>query len=226
MTTAEKIENIHSELESYSSLLIAVSKTKSVEEIKEAYAAGQRHFGENQVQELDEKQKQLPDDIIWHQIGHLQRNKVKYIAPYVGLIHSVDSLKLLKEINKHALKAGRIIDCLLQIQISGEETKFGLEYADAINLLRSEEYKDLKNIRIVGLMGIASNTPNEKMIKEEFHDLKVLFSGIKESFFKEETAFKELSMGMSSDYKIALEEGSTMVRIGSLVFGERNYDKK
>lgn len=226
MTTAEKIEKINNELENYPTLLIAVSKTKSVEEIKEAYAAGQRHFGENQVQELNEKQPQLPDDIIWHQIGHLQRNKVKYIAPYVGLIHSVDSLKLLQEINKQALKVGRIIDCLLQIQISGEDTKFGLEYADAIDLLRSEEYKGLENIRIVGLMGIASNTPNEKMIKEEFHDLNVLFSGIKESFFKEDTAFKELSMGMSSDYKIALEEGSTMVRIGSLVFGERNYDNK
>lgn len=226
MTTAEKIEKINSELEIYSSLLIAVSKTKSVEEIREAYAAGQRHFGENQVQELDEKRAQLPEDIIWHQIGHLQRNKVKYIAPYVGLIHSVDSLKLLLEINKQALKAGRIIDCLLQIQISGETTKFGLEYADAIDLLRSEEYRSMENIRIVGLMGIASNTPNEKMIKEEFHDLKVLFSGIKESFFKENADFKELSMGMSSDYKIALEEGSTMVRIGSLVFGERDYDKK
>lgn len=226
MTTAEKIEKINNELENYPTLLIAVSKTKSVEEIKEAYAAGQRHFGENQVQELNEKQPQLPDDIVWHQIGHLQRNKVKYIAPYVGLIHSVDSLKLLQEINKQALKVGRIIDCLLQIQISGEDTKFGLEYADAIDLLRSEEYKGLENIRIVGLMGIASNTPNEKMIKEEFHDLNVLFSGIKESFFKEDTAFKELSMGMSSDYKIALEEGSTMVRIGSLVFGERNYDNK
>lgn len=226
MTTAEKIEKINNELENYPTLLIAVSKTKSVEEIKEAYAAGQRHFGENQVQELNEKQPQLPDDIVWHQIGHLQRNKVKYIAPYVGLIHSVDSLKLLQEINKQALKVGRIIDCLLQIQISGEDTKFGLEYADAIDLLRSEEYKGLANIRIVGLMGIASNTPNEKMIKEEFHDLNVLFSGIKESFFKEDTSFRELSMGMSSDYKIALEEGSTMVRIGSLVFGERNYDKK
>lgn len=226
MTTAEKIEKINNELENYPTLLIAVSKTKNVEEIKEAYAAGQRHFGENQVQELNEKQPQLPDDIVWHQIGHLQRNKVKYIAPYVGLIHSVDSLKLLQEINKQALKVGRIIDCLLQIQISGEDTKFGLEYADAIDLLRSEEYKGLENIRIVGLMGIASNTPNEKMIKEEFHDLNVLFSGIKESFFKEDTAFKELSMGMSSDYKIALEEGSTMVRIGSLVFGERNYDNK
>lgn len=226
MTTAEKIEKINSELEIYSSLLIAVSKTKSVEEIREAYAAGQRHFGENQVQELDEKRAQLPEDIIWHQIGHLQRNKVKYIAPYVGLIHSVDSLKLLLEINKQALKAGRIIDCLLQIQISGETTKFGLEYADAIDLLRSEEYRSMENIRIVGLMGIASNTPNEKMIKEEFHDLKVLFSGIKESFFKENADFKELSMGMSSDYKVALEEGSTMVRIGSLVFGERDYDKK
>lgn len=226
MNTSEKLETINKELETYDAQLIAVSKTKSVEEILEAYEAGQRHFGENQVQELEEKHDQLPSDIVWHQIGHLQRNKVKFIAPYIGLIHSVDSLKLLQEIDKQALKAKRVIDCLLQIQISDEDTKFGLDYADAIELLRSEEYQELKNIRIIGLMGIASNTPKEKMIKEEFHDLKVLFNGIKESFFKNEDSFKELSMGMSSDYKLALEEGSTMVRVGSLIFGERDYDKK
>jgi len=225
MDTFEKLQVINKELENYDTQLIAVSKTKSVEEILEVYKEGQRHFGENQVQELNEKHDKLPNDIIWHQIGSLQRNKVKYIASYIGLIHSVDSLKLLQEINKQALKAKRIIDCLLQIQISDEDTKSGLDYADTIELLRSEEYKALKNIRIIGLMGIASNTQNIKIIKEEFHDLKVLFTGLKESFFENEDSFKELSMGMSSDYKIALEEGSTMVRIGSLIFGDRDYSK-
>ncbi|HUH18126.1 YggS family pyridoxal phosphate-dependent enzyme [Albibacterium sp.] len=225
MNTFERLQSINKELENHDAQLIAVSKTKSIEEILEVYNEGQRHFGENQVQELNEKHDKLPNDIIWHQIGSLQRNKVKYIAPYIGLIHSVDSLKLLQEINKQALKAKRVIDCLLQIQISDEDTKAGLDYADTIELLRSEEYQAMKNIRIIGLMGIASNTPNIKMVKEEFHDLKVLFSGIKESFFRKEDSFKELSMGMSSDYKIALEEGSTMVRIGSLIFGERDYSK-
>lgn len=225
MNTFERLQVINKELENHDVQLIAVSKTKSIEEILEVYKGGQRHFGENQVQELEEKQDKLPDDIIWHQIGSLQRNKVKYIAPYIGVIHSVDSLKLLQEIDKQALKSKRVIDCLLQIQISDEDTKSGLDYADTIELLRSEEYQAMKNIRIIGLMGIASNTPNTKIIKEEFHDLKVLFSGIKDSFFKKEDSFKELSMGMSSDYKIALEEGSTMVRIGSLIFGERDYSK-
>ncbi len=225
MNTFERLQGINKELENHDAQLIAVSKTKSIEEILEVYNEGQRHFGENQVQELNEKHDKLPNDIIWHQIGSLQRNKVKYIAPYIGLIHSVDSLKLLQEINKQALKTKRVIDCLLQIQISDEDTKAGLDYADTIELLRSEEYQEMKNIRITGLMGIASNTPNIKMVKEEFHDLKVLFAGIKESFFRNEDSFKELSMGMSSDYKIALEEGSTMVRIGSLIFGERDYSK-
>lgn len=226
MNTSEKLQDIQKELENFDAQLIAVSKTKSPEQIWEAYEAGQRHFGENLVQELTEKYEILPKDIIWHQIGHLQRNKVKYIAPFIGLIHSVDSLKLLQEINKQALKAGRVIDCLLQIRISDEETKFGLEYADAIELLRSDEYQALQNIRIVGLMGIASNTSSEKVIREEFKDLKVLFEGIKQSFFRRDDFFKELSMGMSSDYKMALEEGSTLVRIGSLVFGERDYSEK
>jgi len=225
MSTSERLQIIKKELENYDAQLIAVSKTKSIDEILEAYNAGQRHFGENQVQELNEKHGKLPNDIVWHQIGTLQRNKVKYIAPYIGVIHSVDSLKLLIEINKQAIKAERVIDCLLQIQISEEDTKSGLNHADTIELLRSEEYQASKNIRIIGLMGIASNTSNTKLIKEEFHDLEVLFEGIKESFFKKEDSFKELSMGMSSDYKIALEEGSTMVRIGSLIFGDRNYNK-
>jgi len=168
-----------------------------------------------------EKQAQLPQDIEWHLIGHLQSNKAKYIAPFVSMIHGVDSLKLLQEINKQALKNKRIIDCLLQIYIADEETKFGLAHDEAIELLRSAEFAELKNVRIVGLMGIATNTKNEKQITIEFNELKVFFDGIKASFFPKEDSFKEISTGMSADYKIAIEEGSTMVRIGSSIFGKR-----
>ncbi|MDF3076310.1 MAG: YggS family pyridoxal phosphate-dependent enzyme [Sphingobacteriaceae bacterium] len=201
--------------------LIAVSKTKSQAEIQEAYDAGQRVFGENQVQELVDKYEALPKDIEWHLIGHLQSNKVKYIAPFISLIHSVDSLKLLQEIDKQAAKNKRVIDCLLQIYIADEDTKFGLGHDEAIELLRSEEFAALKNVRIVGVMGIATNTKNEKHIKEEFYELNTFFHGLKASFFRKEASFKEISMGMSSDYKVAIEEGSTMVRIGSTIFGQR-----
>ena len=221
MSIAANLKELKDEIESLNVKLIAVSKTKSAEEIVEAYEAGQRAFGENMVQELVEKQEQLPKDIEWHLIGHLQTNKVKYIAPFISLIHSVDSLKLLQEINKQAAKNNRIIDCLLQIYIADEETKYGLDFAEAIELLRSEEYQDLKNIRIVGVMGIASNTENPKQIKEEFYELQTLFNGLKKSFFHDQKSFKEISMGMSGDYKIAIEQGSTMVRIGSTVFGKR-----
>lgn len=221
MSITNNLLKIKQETDSLGVELIAVSKTKSIEEIKEAYDAGQRIFGENQVQELVEKQEALPKDIVWHMIGHLQSNKVKYIAPFIGLIHSVDSLKLLVEINKQALKNERVIDCLLQIYIADEETKFGLAYDEAIDLLRSEEFASLKNIRIVGLMGIATNTTKEKSIREEFYELKTLFNGIKVSFFRKEDSFKEVSMGMSSDYKIAIEQGSTMIRLGSTIFGAR-----
>ena len=187
----------------------------------EAYDAGQREFGENQVQELVEKQASLPKDINWHLVGHLQTNKVKAIAPFINLIHSVDSLKLLQEINKQALKNKRVIDCLLQIYIADEDTKFGLDFHEAIELLRSDEFSELANIRITGVMGIASNTDNPKRIIEEFYELKTLFKGLKESFFRKEESFKEISMGMSSDYKIAIEQGSTMVRLGSSIFGGR-----
>lgn len=221
MSITDNIKRLKNEIETLNVKLIAVSKTKPVEDIQEAYDAGQRIFGENQVQEMSEKAALLPKDIQWHLIGHLQTNKVKYIAPFVSLIHSVDSIKLLKEINKHAEKNNRIIDCLLQIYIADEETKFGLGFDEAIELLRSEEFKELNNIRIVGLMGIASNTENEKQINEEFYELKTLFDGIKASFFRKEDSFKELSMGMSSDYNIAIEQGSTMVRIGSDIFGKR-----
>ncbi|MND70647.1 hypothetical protein D3C80_621570 [compost metagenome] len=168
-----------------------------------------------------DKYEHLPKDIEWHLIGHLQTNKVKYIAPFVNLIHSVDSLKLLQEINKQALKNNRVIDCLLQVYIADEETKFGLGYDELIELLRSEEFSTLKNVSIVGVMGIATNTNSQKQIKEEFYELSTLFNGLKTAFFRNNPTFKEISMGMSSDYLIAIEQGSTMIRVGSAIFGER-----
>ncbi|KLT63662.1 YggS family pyridoxal phosphate-dependent enzyme [Pedobacter sp. BMA] len=221
MSIADNLKKYKSEVESDGVKLIAVSKTQATELIKEAYDAGQRAFGENHVQEMVDKQSQLPNDVEWHMIGHLQSNKVKYIAPFVNLIHGVDSLKLLQEINKQALKNKRIIDCLLQVYIADEDTKFGLGYDEVIELLRSEAYQELKNIRIVGLMAIATNTTNEKQITIEFNELKVFFDGLKDSFFKDSETFSEISTGMSADYKIAIEEGSTMVRIGSSIFGKR-----
>jgi pyridoxal phosphate enzyme (YggS family) len=221
MSISEHIISIKKELDPKGVELIAVSKTKSNEDIMEAYKAGQRIFGENHVQELVEKYESLPKDIEWHLVGHLQSNKVKYIAPFISLIHSVDSLKLLQEVNKQAIKNNRVIDCLLQVYIADEDTKFGLAYDELIDLLRSDEFTELKNIRIVGLMGIATLTDSERMINEEFKELSVLFEGIKQSFFRKEESFKEISMGMSSDYKIAIENGSTMVRLGSTIFGKR-----
>lgn len=187
----------------------------------EAYQAGQRIFGENQVQELVAKQEELPKDIEWHLVGHLQTNKVKYIAPFITLIHSVDSLRLLKEIDKQGQKADRKIDCLFQIYIADEDTKFGLDHAELIELLRSEEFQGFRHIRIRGLMGIATHSDNQKLIKEEFYELKTLFDGVKKTFFRKDESFDTLSMGMSGDYKIAIEQGSNMVRIGSQIFGER-----
>ncbi|MET0570886.1 MAG: YggS family pyridoxal phosphate-dependent enzyme [Pedobacter agri] len=221
MSIADNLKRYKSEVESDGVKLIAVSKTQNEEAIREAYDAGQRIFGENHVQEMVEKEEKLPKDIEWHLIGHLQTNKVKYIAPFVKLIHGVDSLKLLQEINKQALKNKRIIDCLLQVYIADEDTKFGLGYDEVIEILRSEEFQEMKNVRIIGLMGIATNTKNEKQITIEFHELKVFFDGLKASFFRKEDSFKEISTGMSADYKIAIEEGSTMVRIGSSIFGKR-----
>ncbi|AZI27390.1 YggS family pyridoxal phosphate-dependent enzyme [Pedobacter sp. G11] len=221
MSIADNLKRYKSEVESDGVKLIAVSKTQTEEAIREAYDAGQRIFGENHVQQMIEKEEKLPKDIEWHLIGHLQTNKVKYIAPFVKLIHGVDSLKLLQEINKQALKNKRIIDCLLQVYIADEDTKFGLGYDEVIEILRSEEFQEMKNVRIIGLMGIATNTKNEKQITIEFHELKVFFEGIKASFFRKEDSFKEISTGMSADYKIAIEEGSTMVRIGSSIFGKR-----
>lgn len=221
MSITSNIQDIQKELQPIGVTLVAISKTKPNEDIIEAYNAGQRIFGENMVQELVDKYEQLPKDIEWHLVGHLQTNKVKYIAPFVSLIQSVDSLKLLKEINKYAEKNQRIIDCLLQIDISLEETKFGLDHVELIELLESEDLFSMQNIRIRGLMGIATNTDNQKEIKEDFYELKMLFDGIKVSYFRQQESFDTLSMGMSSDYTIAIEQGSNMVRLGSTVFGQR-----
>lgn len=221
MSIADNLLKYKKELEGEDVELIAVSKFNDATAVQEAYDAGQRIFGENIVQELVEKQETLPKDIQWHMIGHLQTNKVKYIAPFISLIQSVDSLKLLTEINKQALKNKRVIDCLLQIYIADEETKFGLDHAEAVELLMSEEYLAMKNVRITGLMGIASNQASDKQTKDEFQELKVLFDGIKASFFRKVDTFKELSMGMSGDYKLAIEEGTTMIRVGSSIFGTR-----
>jgi hypothetical protein len=221
MSIADNIRSLKNETDSINVTLVAVSKTKSNDDILEAYHAGQRIFGENMVQELVEKHEQLPKDIEWHLIGHLQSNKVKYVAPFISMIQSVDSLKLLQEIDKHAQKHSRIIDCLLQVHIADEETKFGLDFDEIIELLRSDEFAALENVHIRGLMGIATNTDNEKQIKEEFYELRTFFDGIKQSYFRKQGLFDTLSMGMSADYKIAIERGSTMVRLGSTVFGQR-----
>ena len=221
MSIAANISAIKKEIGTRNVKLIAVSKTKPVESILEAYEAGHRLFGENMVQELVEKHEKLPKDIEWHLIGHLQTNKVKYIASFINLIHSVDSLKLIQEINKQAFKNNRIIDCLLQLVIADEETKFGMDMAEAIEFLRSNEFQELKNIRICGVMGIATLTDNPEMTAEEFYELKTFFNGLKDTFFRKDPAFKEISMGMSGDYNLAIEKGSTLIRLGSTIFGGR-----
>jgi len=203
--------------------VVAVTKTRTIPEIMEAYDAGHRIFGENKVQELAGKQELLPGDIEWHMVGHLQTNKVKYIAPYVSLIHGVDSLKLLRTVNKEAFKNNRVIDCLLQVHIALEETKFGFSEEELEGLLDQLPSEDLLNVRISGLMGMATFTSDNDLIRSEFRYLAELFRKLKKSFFREKNYFCELSMGMSGDYLIAVEEGSTIVRIGSLIFGEREY---
>ncbi len=202
--------------------LVAVSKTKPNSSILEAHEEGQRIFGENKVQECVEKQEALPKDIKWHLIGHLQTNKVKYIAPFIELIHAVDSFKLLKEINKQAKKNKRTIDCLLQFHIAQEESKFGLSFVEAQELLSTPEFIELQNISITGVMGMATFTDNEEQVREEFQALENYFNVIKSHFFKFNDAFETISMGMSGDYQLAIEEGSTMVRVGSSIFGGRN----
>lgn len=204
--------------------LIAVSKTKPIEDLQEAYAAGIRDFGENKVQEIQAKQPQMPADTRWHMIGHLQSNKVKYIAPFVHLIHGVDSFKLLKEIDKQGKKINRVIPVLLQIHIAEEETKFGFDQTELEEILISEEFLQLTHVQIKGLMGMATFTENESQIRKEFYGLKQLFESLKSKALPAFVQLEELSMGMSGDYQIAQEEGSTMVRIGSAIFGARNYN--
>jgi pyridoxal phosphate enzyme (YggS family) len=217
---AERIKEITSTLPATVSL-IAVSKTKPVSDLQEAYNAGQRAYGENKVQELVDKYEVLPKDIEWHLIGHLQTNKVKYIAPFVHLIHAVDSLKLLVEINKQAEKTERIIDVLLQFHIAQEETKFGLSPEEAKELIESDAFQSCQNIRVVGVMGMASFVDDEQQIHREFRTLRGIFDELRASNFKDLNYFKEISMGMSGDYQIAIEEGSTMIRVGSSIFGGR-----
>ena len=204
--------------------LLAVSKTKPESDILEAYNYGIRNFGENKVQEMVGKYENLPKDIKWHMIGHLQTNKVKYMASFVSLIHSVDSLNLLETINKEAVKVNRVIPCLLQFHIASEETKFGLSEDEAYALLESDSYKAMKNVEICGVMGMATNTENMDVVRSEFKHLKQIFDNLHEKYFADSTTFETISMGMSHDYQIAIEEGSTIVRIGSSIFGERNYN--
>ena len=204
--------------------LVAVSKTKPVSDIQEAYDAGHRAFGENYPQEMRDKHEVLPQDIQWHFIGHLQTNKIKYIIPYVTLIHSIDSANLLEAVNKEAKKHDRVVDCLLQFHIAQEETKFGLDLDEARQLLDSEAFKTLENVRICGVMGMATFTDDETEVRKEFKHLKSIFDTLKADYFASQPQFKEISMGMSEDYPIAIEEGATMVRVGSKIFGARNYN--
>jgi len=216
----ENLEQIKSSLPDHVQL-VAVSKTKPLPLLQEAYDAGQRHFGENRVQELVDKFEALPTDIHWHMIGHLQSKKVKYIAPFVYLIHGIDSLKLLEEVNKQAAKNDRIIDCLLQFHIASEDTKYGFSFEEVDELLGSADFFQLKNVRIVGVMGMATFTDDTNVVRCEFATLYNYFNLLKNKHFKFAPYFKEISMGMSGDYLIAVEEGSTMVRVGSSIFGGR-----
>lgn len=216
MNIVKNLNKLKSELPENVSL-VAVSKTKPVADLMEAYSAGQRIFGENKIQEMEAKWQEMPKDVEWHMIGHVQRNKVKYMASFVSLIHAVDSLKLLKEINKEAKKNERTINCLLQIKIAEEDSKFGMDKEDAQKLLASEDYKKLQNTKVNGLMGMATFTDDEKQVSSEFETLKILFDSVKEKY-----NMSVLSMGMSGDYQLAISNGSTMVRIGSSIFGERS----
>ncbi len=221
----ENIDHIKSLLPA-TTQLIAVSKTKPVAMLQEAYDGGQRLFGENKALEMRDKHAVLPNDIEWHFIGHLQTNKIKYIIPFVHLIHSIDSLSLLQAVDKEAAKHNRVVDCLLQFHVASEETKFGLDLDEACLLLQSEVYGQLRHVRIVGVMGMATNTDDMELVRHEFANLKSIFDTLQHDFFANCDSFKELSMGMSHDYSIAIEEGSTLVRVGSSIFGERDYGVK
>lgn len=222
MHIAEQISRLHQELPEGVSLL-AISKYHPIEALQEAYDAGQRMFGENHIQEMAAKAAALPKDIEWHFTGHVQTNKIKYMAPFVSLIHAVDSFRLLREINKHAAKHERRIDCLLQIHIAQEETKYGLTVDECRQLLANEPWRELQHIRIIGLMAMGSNTDDLEQVRKEFRQIKQLFDELKRTYFADDSSFCQLSEGMTDDYPIAIEEGSTIVRIGSLIFGEREY---
>lgn len=226
MSIVNKINHYNEQLAPYNTRLIAVSKTKPVADLLQAYEGGQRDFGENKVQELTSKFETMPKDIQWHMIGHLQRNKVKYIAPFVHLIHAVDSPRLLAEINKQALKNDRVISCLLQIHIAQEETKFGFDESEVLDFMKSEALSEYKNVKVLGLMGMATNTDNKEQVSKEFNQLKALFDQIKNNFDLENVDMQELSTGMTNDYIEACKAGSTMVRIGSAIFGARNYPEQ
>ena len=219
----QNLNRLRSEIDEKGVKLVAVSKYHPVDMLREAYDAGQRIFGESHVQELEEKQKVLPTDIEWHFIGHLQTNKVKYIAPYILLIHAVDTLKLLREIDRQAEKAGRTIDCLLQVHVAKEETKYGFLPDELRQMLDEGEWRQFSHARICGLMCMATNTDDEQQIRSEFNEVHQLFDELKARHFSTIATFSQLSMGMSEDYKIAIEAGSTMIRVGSLIFGERIY---
>lgn len=218
MSIAENITKFKNEIPEEVTL-VAISKTKPENDILEAYNVGQRIFGENKIQEMTEKWEKLPKDIKWHMVGHVQRNKVKYMAEYVDLIHAVDSLKLLKEIEKQAKKYDRTISCLLQIKIAEEDTKYGIDVDEAKDILRSDAYRKMAHVKVVGLMGMATFTEKDEKVRKEFSFLKTTFEDLKSEY----SSFNTLSMGMSGDYKIAIDCGSTMIRIGSSIFGERNY---
>ena len=218
---AENIRRLKQELPA-GVTLVAISKTKTREEIMQAYDTGHRVFGENKVQELVSKGEALPRDIEWHMVGHLQSNKVKYIAPFVSLIQSVDSMKLLRVINKEGSKNGRVIPCLLQFHITEEETKFGLDMQEAREMLDSPQFRDMTHVKILGVMGMATFTDRMEQVRKEFRKLAGIFRTLKNDYFRDDNSFREISMGMSGDYPVALEEGATMVRIGSLIFGERS----
>lgn len=222
MSIQNNINRIKSEIPN-NIKLVTVSKTKPNEDILEAYDIGQRIFGENKVQDLVKKFEDLPKDIEWHFIGHLQTNKIKFIASFISLIHAVDSLKLLKKINSEAIKNNRTINCLLQMHIAKEDTKFGLSFSEIKDILENAEFKKLTNVSIVGLMGMATYSNDENLVKNEFSYLKSCFNDLKESYFSKSDNFKEISMGMSGDYTLAIECGSTMIRVGSSIFGARVY---
>tara|TARA_R110002012_G_scaffold303710_1_gene505711 strand:+ start:10119 stop:10775 length:657 start_codon:yes stop_codon:yes gene_type:complete len=218
MSIKQNLQDIKSQIPEHVTL-VAVSKTKPNSDIMEAYNAGQRIFGENKIQEMADKYEALPKDISWHMIGHVQRNKVKYMAPFVSLIHGMDSFKLLKEIDKQAKNESRIIDCLLQLKIAEEESKFGMSKTDALNMLQSDQFQELKNVRITGVMGMATFTDNEAQVIAEFNRLKTIFNELKILHSNLEI----ISMGMSGDYELAINCGSNMIRVGSSIFGTRSY---